>query len=95
MHGVRLGDGVRLLGIEGEAVTDIGSLVADFYGAGVTFPLGYTDGCQLYLPTDAMLTQGGYEVVSYYEYGFPAGLAPEVDGALRSGLQRLRREGIR
>ena len=60
LHGVALGKGLRLVGLEGEAVAELGLLMLDFYkGKGTTFPLGYTDGAQLYLPTSAMLDEGG------------------------------------
>ncbi len=94
-HGIRLGRGVRLIGLEGEPVAALGFLIDSFYGGGVTFPLGYTDGCQLYLPTSKMLAERGYEVDSYYEYGFPAPLAPGTEQNVLAGLNRLRAAGIR
>lgn len=93
-HGVQLGKGLRLIGLEGEAVAELGLLILDFYGQGVTFPLGYTDGAQLYLPTESMLDEGGYEVVSYFEYGYPAPLAKGFEGILRQSLEQLRSRGI-
>jgi neutral ceramidase len=94
MHGVQIGTDVRLVGVEAEATAEVGNLIADFFGGGVTFPMGYTDGCQLYLPLDRMLPQGGYEVTSAHEYGFPSNLARGIDGALNAGLDTLRRAGI-
>ena len=94
MHGIQIGRGLRIIGIEGEVVADHGALVESFFGGGVTFPLGYCDGCQLYLPSDRMLPQGGYEVVSYYEYHFPAQLAPGIDRGLTHGMRQLRDAGI-
>jgi len=95
LHGLQLGDGVRLVGIEGEATARLGYLVSACCGDRLTFPLGYADGCQLYLPTDSMLPEGGYEVTSYDEYGFPAGLAPGIDGRVTKGIRALRAAGIR
>ena len=94
MHGVQIGTGVRLIGIEGEVVADHGSLVQGFYDGGVTFPLGYCDGCQLYIPSDRMLPEGGYEVESFSEYHVPARLAEGIDGRLVDGLGMLRDAGI-
>ncbi len=94
MHGVRLAKGIRIVGLEGEAVADLGVLIAGEFGDGATFPLGYTDGCRLYLPSDRMLPEGGYEVESFYEYHQPAQLAPGIDDRLREGLRRLREGGI-
>ena len=93
-HGVQIGQGVRLIGLEGEPVADIGNRIISFYGDGVTFPLGYTDGAQLYLPTDAMLDEGGYEVDSYWEYGFPSPLAKGLDAIVEDSLMQLRAGGI-
>jgi hypothetical protein len=95
LHGVQLGKGLRLVGLEGEAVAGLGLLILDFYkGAGVTFPLGYTDGAQLYLPTEAMLDEGGYEAGSYHEYGWPAGFAKGFERILRDSLSQLRAQGV-
>jgi hypothetical protein len=94
-HGVRLGEGLRLVGLEGEAVAELGLLVSDFYAGGIIFPLGYTDGTQLYLPTSAMLGEGGYEVDSYFEYGIPAPLAKGIEKEITGALEELRRHGIK
>ncbi len=94
-HGIQLAQGVRIIGLEGEAVADLGLLIERFYGGGVTFPLGYTDGAQLYLPAERMLAEGGYEVDSYYEYEFPARLAPGFERILAATLAALRAAGVR
>ena len=93
-HGVRIGPGLRFIGIEGEIVAELGHQINDFYGNGITFPLGYTDGAQLYLPTSKMLDEGGYEAESYYEYRFPAALAKGMEDILANTLQELRLKGI-
>jgi hypothetical protein len=94
-HGMRIGEGTRLLGLEGEAVAEWGPIIADFYGDGVTFPLGYTDGTALYLPVTRMLAEQGYEVESYYEYGAPAALAPGMEEHVLAALERMRGKGIK
>ena len=93
-HGVKLGRGVRMVGLEGEAVAGLGLIINEFYGGGVTFPLGYTDGAQLYLPTTSMLDEGGYEVESFHEYGFPSRFKPGIDDILRQTLGELRERGV-
>ena len=93
-HGIQLGRGLHFIGLEGEAVAGLGLLILDFYKQGTTFPLGYTDGAQLYLPTEEMLDEGGYEVVSYFEYGQPAPLAKGFEGILRQSLEQLHSLGI-
>jgi neutral ceramidase len=95
LHGIQLGEQVRIVGVEGEAIADIGVIVEERFDDGVTFPLGYTDGCRMYIVSDEALAQGGAEVDSYYEYGYPAPLMPGIDARLRDGIERLRELGIR
>jgi hypothetical protein len=94
LHGVQLGEGLRLVGIEGEAVAELGLLVQSFYRGGVTFPLRYCNGAQAYLPTSGMLDEGGYEAESYWEYGHPSSLANGMEEILVRALQHLRSQGI-
>lgn len=88
---VQLAASVRLVAIEGELVAELGRLIIGACGAGITFPLGYSNGTGLYLPTSAMLSEGGYEVDSYYEYGLPAQLAGGMETVLEETLAQLRR----
>jgi hypothetical protein len=93
-QGVKIADGVRMIGIEGEAVAGLGRQICGLYPTGVTFPLGYVHGTRLYLPTEAMLAEHGYEVDSYYEYGFPAPLAAGFERILRDTIEGLKSQGI-
>ncbi len=95
IHGIMLANSVRIVGIEGEIVAELGALADRFYDSGVTFPLGYTDGAQLYIPTSAMIDEGGYEVESYWEYRYPAPLKKGIEEAIRGGLMDLQERGIR
>ncbi|MBI4559186.1 MAG: hypothetical protein HY706_16500 [Candidatus Hydrogenedentes bacterium] len=94
IHGVQLGIGLRIIGMEGEAVAEWGQIIDQFYDGGITFPLGYTDGTGLYLPTSKMLDEGGYEVYSFWEYGYPAELAPGMEDIVLDALRNLRDNGI-
>ncbi len=94
LHGVRLGKGLRLVGLEGEAVAELGNIITTFYPEGVTFPLGYTDGARMYLPVTSMLAESGYEVESYWEYHQPAPLAGGMERVLAASLGELRASGI-
>ena len=93
-HGVKLAKGLRILGIEGEAVHEWGYIIDKFYGDGLTFPLGYTDGTGLYLPTSRMLPEGGYEVISFWEYQLPSRLAPGMEEVMLKALGELRGRSI-
>ena len=92
-QGIQLGHGVRIVAIEGELLAPHGIAIMNFYGKGVTFPLGYSNGTGLYLPTSDMLEEGGMEVTSYAEYGFPAPLAKGMEDILASTLRELRARG--
>ena len=94
LQGLRIGEGLRLVALEGEPVAGYGALMERFYGSGITFPLGYSNGEGLYLPTSEMLDEGGYEVGSFWEYGFPARLAQGFEGILTEALEKLREAGI-
>ncbi len=89
LHALRIGHGLRLIGLECEPVAEIATHLLQAFPDGVTFPLGYTNGTQLYLPVDAMLAQHGYEVDSYWEYHVPAPLAAGIDRTLDDALARL------
>jgi len=95
VHGIQLGRGLRMVGLEGEAVAELGLLIRKFYGQGITFPMGYTNGCMCYLPTSRMIEkEGGYEVESYWEYGLPAGLAPGGEDILLAALRDMRTRAV-
>lgn len=94
LHGIRFGEGLRIVGIEGEAVAELGMLMDKSYRRGVTFALGYTDGAQMYLPTTAMLGEGGYEVESFWEYHQPASLAGGMEKVLVESMEKLKSAGI-
>ena len=87
---VQIADGVRLVAIEGELVAELGRLIFDACEPGITFALGYSNGTGLYLPTSRMLSEGGYEVESYHEYGFAAPLAEGMETVLDGAVARLR-----
>jgi hypothetical protein len=94
VHGVRMGRGLRLVGVEAELVAELGHLVRDSYPSGVTFPLGYTDGAQIYLVSSPMLKEGGYEPESYWEYRQPAPLAGGHEQILLETVRDLQLHGI-
>jgi neutral ceramidase len=94
VQGIEIGRGLRLIGIEGEIVAELGNQIVRFYGKGVTFPMGYSNGAQIYIPTSRMLDEGGYEVESYWEYRHPAPLAKGIENILEKALTQLKKQGI-
>jgi hypothetical protein len=95
VQGIALGPGLRLVGVEGELTADLGHLIRDFYGVGITFPLGYSNGARMYLPSSRMIGEGGYEVESYWEYRQPAPLVKGVEAHFARALEELKQSGIR
>ena len=98
LQGIQIGENVRLIALEGEPMSTQGKIIEEIFPAdipnGTTFALGYANGEGLYLATTAMLEEGGYESVSYWEFGWPAPLAAGNEKILRDGLEILRAEGI-
>ena len=90
----QLGRGLRLIGLEAEVTGELGNLILRHYAEGVTFPLGYTNGTQFYLPSDKQLAEGGYEAESAWEYHWPAPPAPGIDARLVAALESLKEHGI-
>ena len=94
VQGMSLGAGLRLIGVEGELVAELGLQISDGFARGVTFPLGYCNGMGLYLPNSRMIREGGYETTSYDEYGYAAPLAEGVEQVLRDGLEQIKCQGV-
>jgi hypothetical protein len=86
---IRLGDKLRLVGMQGEAVSGWGRLIVREFPDAVTFPLGYTNGQGLYLPTSDIMPEGGYEVDSYHEYWVSSALAPGFEEPFLAALKRM------
>jgi len=95
VQGIRLADSVRIIAIEAEVVAELGNKILATFQEGTTFALGYSNGTGLYLPSDRMLPEGGYEVICHHEYGFASPLVPGIDDTLMKAVQRLRTDGIR
>ncbi len=93
--GAQIGRDCRLIGLEGELVASLGNLILKRFPTGVTFPLGFTNGTQLYLPDSTILAEGGYEAESYWEYDWPSPLAPGTEAIVEEALADLRAAGIR
>lgn len=98
LQGIQIGENIRLIALEGEPMSTQGKIIEEVFPTGApgsaTFALGYANGEGLYLATTAMLAEGGYESVSYWEFGWPAPLAAGNEQVLRDGLATLRSKGI-
>ena len=94
VQGIQLGKGLRVIAVEGELLAPHGIRIVGSYGDGVTFPLGYSNGTGLYLVASDMVDEGGEEVTTYAEYGFPAPLAKGMEAVLDEALEQLRAKGV-
>ncbi len=94
VQGIQLGEGLRIIAVEGEAVGELGLHIERSFGDGLTIPLGYANGQGLYLPVTHMLSEGGYEVESYFEYLWPAPVAEGAEALIDRAVSLLRNQGI-
>ncbi len=96
MQGIQLGPNLRIIALEGETMAAQGHQIEHAFNVGgqVTFALGYSNGEGLYLATTQMLEEGGYEAVSFWEYGFPSSLAKGTEKVIEQGLEDLKALGI-
>ena len=72
---------------------ELGNRILRRFDRGVTFPLGYTNGAQLYLPSSRMIPTHGYEVDSYWEYHHAAPLRPVTDEVVEKAMDYLQGPG--
>ena len=83
-----IGD-VRWLTFSGEFFLEYGLYAHSLLGADRTFTLGYTQGCQTYVPTAQALIEGGYEPNAYKRWGQSAPFALEVEDAVKAVIREL------
>jgi len=79
---------VQLVGMSGEFFLEYGMQAQALFGDH-TIALGYTQGCQSYVPTDRALMEAGYETVAWKRFGQLAPFAQGVEAAVEAGLRRL------
>lgn len=78
-----LSDDFRIIGLEGEIISVIGSLIKLEFKKGTTLVLGYTNGSVSYIPTKKILAEGGYEAVcAYTKSGLPGPFTSEAADVL-------------
>ncbi len=84
-----LAAGCSLVAMNGEVCVDYGLYVRAISG-GTTLPLGYANGMTGYIPTAAIIAEGGYEAGDSIPYFYlPAPFVPEVESMLKQGLTDL------
>lgn len=84
---VQLSEHLRIVGVEGEVLAELGLRIREIFPVGVTFVLGYCNATRLYLPASEQLAAGGYEVESYWEYHCPSPPAPGCERPLLIAIE--------
>jgi Neutral/alkaline non-lysosomal ceramidase. len=74
-----LGSDVKIIGIEGEVVSGLGTRIKKLINDGRTIVMGYTNGIQCYVNTPEVLKEGGYETDSFAELNLSGPLVPECE----------------
>ena len=83
-----IGD-VRWITFSGEFFLEYGLYAQSLLGSDRTVTLGYTQGCQTYVPTAQALIEGGYEPNAYKRWRQSAPFAPEVEEAVKAAIREL------
>jgi hypothetical protein len=79
-----------LVAMSGEVCVEYGLYIKSLHPDSFMIPMGYSNGLIGYIPTAAMLDEGGYEPVrSGMYYGFPSPLKPEVEEIVREGIRSI------
>jgi hypothetical protein len=83
-------DEVSLFAMGGEVCVEYGHFVKRIGGDRLFLPLGYANGLIGYIPTAAMLPEGGYEAVdSAAVYGLPSPFTSDVEPILHDAIRGL------
>lgn len=89
MHRLDLAASCSLVAMNGEVCVDYGLYVRAISG-GTTLPLGYANGMTGYIPTAAIIAEGGYEAGDSIPYFYlPAPFRPDVESIVKQGLTDL------
>ncbi|MHB9031255.1 MAG: neutral/alkaline non-lysosomal ceramidase N-terminal domain-containing protein, partial [Candidatus Latescibacterota bacterium] len=90
---LELSDDLRLLGIAGELLTDMGLKLKELF-PGTTLPLGYSNGRTAYIPDSNVLREGGYEALEsvFFTPGMPAPWREDIDDNLMAAFQALQQD---
>ncbi|MCZ6680707.1 MAG: hypothetical protein O7E52_26050 [Candidatus Poribacteria bacterium] len=83
-----IGD-VHWMTFSGEFFLEYGLYAQELLGGDRTFTLGYTQGCQTYVPTAQALGEGGYEPNAYKRWRQSAPFAPAVEVAVKAAIREL------
>jgi hypothetical protein len=84
-----IGEEVCWIGFSGEFFLEYGLYAQELLGGKQVFTLGYTQGCQAYVPTAQALAEGGYEPQAYKRWRQSAPFSPLVEEAVKRAIREL------
>ncbi len=87
---IRLADGLQMLCLSGELVADVGLRLKALFSSEQSIVLGYCSYTDAYIPTAAMLPEGGHEALgSIFFHERPAPFAATIDAVLDAAITAL------
>lgn len=97
IQAIRFGKALTIVALGGEVVVEYGLRVTREFPKERVIVAGYSNDVMAYIPTQAMLKEGGYEPVSSMQgYDFPSPFAADVEDRVMAGVRdALRRVGVR
>jgi neutral ceramidase len=88
---VLLNDDLQIIGTSGEVTAEVGKAIKDLFPDRQTIFLGYCSYTDAYIPTAAMLPEGGHEALgSVYFHDRPAPFVAEIDGIIEQEVLSLK-----
>lgn len=79
----------HIVGIEGEVSTGYSLAIKNYFNRGDMVVLGYTNGVPCYIPTAAMVGEGGYEAECNYFFGLQGRFVPEIEDIIVGQTAKL------
>jgi len=93
VQAIRFGKDLTLLALSGEVVVDYDLRVKREYPSEPLIVAGYSNGVMCYVPTERVLSEGGYEAVdSMIYYGMPGPFQPGVESRVFAVIRQAMKQ---
>jgi hypothetical protein len=90
-HSFELGETIRVVGISAEVCWEWAELVQRAFAGKTIWPVGYIDRVFGYLPTQAMLLEGGYEITGFqHSFGIIGEFVANLDEIVTKAISGQR-----
>ena len=94
-HRINIGGQLALVGISAEVTWEYAGILREMYRSEYLWPVGYIDHVFGYLPTESMLSEGGYEVEGFQSlFAVEGAFAPNTEKVVRSCVEDLLRANV-